>query len=53
MDIDNLARWATIKGIKLMGTGDFTHPLWLAELKEKLKPTDNGLFSCGETHFSL
>ncbi|GFP42572.1 hypothetical protein HKBW3C_01696 [Candidatus Hakubella thermalkaliphila] len=53
MDIDNLARWATIKGIKLMGTGDFTHPLWLAELKEKLKPTDNGLFSCGETHFIL
>jgi len=28
-----------------MGTGDFTHPAWLAELKEKIEPTDNGLFT--------
>ncbi len=28
-----------------MGTGDFTHPAWLAELKEKIEPTGNGLFT--------
>lgn len=36
--------WAGIKGIKVVGTGDFTHPGWLAEVKEKLKPEGNGLF---------
>lgn len=37
MDIASLTKWARIKGISMLGTGDFTHPLWLAELKEKLK----------------
>ena len=36
--------WAALKGIKVVGTGDFTHPGWLAELKEKLVPEGNGLF---------
>jgi len=44
-DVDNLIKWARIKGIDVLGTGDFTHPLWLKELKEKLKPAENGLFS--------
>lgn len=38
-------RWAQLKGISVIGTGDFTHPQWLKELKEKLKPEGNGLFS--------
>jgi uncharacterized protein (TIGR00375 family) len=33
-----------LKGIKIVGTGDFTHPGWLAELKEKTEPDGNGLF---------
>jgi len=36
--------WAKIKGIKVVGTGDFTHPEWLKELKEKLEPAEDGLF---------
>lgn len=36
--------WARIKGIKVIGTGDFTHPGWLKELKEKLQPSEDGLF---------
>ncbi|OGZ34295.1 MAG: DNA helicase UvrD [Candidatus Portnoybacteria bacterium RIFCSPLOWO2_12_FULL_39_9] len=44
MDVDNLDKWAKIKGIKVLGTGDFTHPLWLKELKEKLEPAEPGLF---------
>jgi len=34
--IENLVKWAKIKGIHLLGTGDFTHPQWLKEIKEKL-----------------
>ncbi len=36
--------WARIKGIKVVGTGDFTHPGWLKELKEKLTPAEPGLY---------
>lgn len=43
-DIENLAKWAKIKGVNVLGTGDFTHPLWLKELKEKLIPAELGLF---------
>ncbi len=32
------------KGIKLIGTGDFTHPKWLKELKEGLEPAEEGFF---------
>jgi uncharacterized protein (TIGR00375 family) len=44
MDLENLDKWAKIKGIKVLGTGDFTFPKWLAELKEKLEPAEPGLF---------
>ncbi|MBU4304699.1 MAG: endonuclease Q family protein [Candidatus Omnitrophica bacterium] len=53
MDVENLARWAKIKGISLMGTGDFTHPVWLSELKSFLEPADNGLFHYQGVHFIL
>jgi len=36
--------WARLKGITVIGTGDFTHPGWIKELKEKLEPAENGLF---------
>ncbi|MFH1287777.1 MAG: UvrD-helicase domain-containing protein [bacterium] len=39
-----LDAWAQIKGVKVLGTGDFIHPGWLAELKEKLEPAEDGLF---------
>lgn len=41
---DYLDYWAKIKGINVIGTGDFTHPAWLNELKEKLRITDNNLY---------
>ena len=44
MDLENLDKWARIKGIKVLGTGDFTHPVWLKELKGKLEPAESGLF---------
>ena len=36
--------WAGVKGIKVVGTGDFTHPGWIEELKEKLEPAEQGLY---------
>lgn len=53
MDIEHIVEWAKLKGIQLMGTGDFTHPLWLAELKKKLKPLGNGLFEYDGVNFIL
>jgi len=44
MNVIALARWARIKGITVLGTGDFTHPRWLAELKSTLEPAESGLF---------
>ena len=42
MDVETLTRWAKKKGISLLGTGDFTHPSYLAELRSKLEPLGNG-----------
>lgn len=44
MDLENLDKWAKTKGIKILGTGDFTHPEWFKDLKEKLEPAEPGLF---------
>jgi uncharacterized protein (TIGR00375 family) len=44
MDLENLAEWAQIKGIKVLGTADFTHPYWFKSLKEELRPAESGLF---------
>ncbi len=44
MVLDQIAKWAQWKGINVVGTGDFTHPLWFSEIKSKLKPSGNGLF---------
>jgi uncharacterized protein (TIGR00375 family) len=38
-------KWAQLKGITVIGTGDFTHPAWLRELKNKVEPAGNGLYS--------
>lgn len=53
MDVENLAKWSGLKGITVVGTGDFTHPVWLRELKAKLTPTGRGLFTHGAQHFML
>jgi DNA helicase-2/ATP-dependent DNA helicase PcrA len=40
-----LERWANIKGINLLGTGDCTHPQWLAELRENLEDAEPGFYT--------
>ena len=44
LDLEHLAAWACRKGIGVVATGDFTHPAWCAELKQKLVPAEPGLY---------
>lgn len=44
MDLEDLDNWAKMKGIKVLGSGDFTHPEWFQNLKEKLEPAESGLY---------
>lgn len=44
MSPESIWKWAQIKGISVIGTGDFTHPAWFKELNEKLQSAGNGLF---------
>ncbi|MDI3480678.1 MAG: hypothetical protein PWQ97_333 [Tepidanaerobacteraceae bacterium] len=41
---ETLEMWARRKGIDVVGTGDFTHPAWREELKNKLVPSGEGLY---------
>lgn len=43
-NLEELAIWAQKKGLSVISTGDFTHPAWFAEIKEKLVPAGNGSF---------
>ncbi len=44
LDLPHIAAWAAKKGVRLVGSGDLTHPGWLAEMKELLRPAAEGLF---------
>jgi len=50
MDLECLNFWAQIKGIKVISTGDFTHPQWFSELSKKLEPAEPGLFTLKKEH---
>ncbi len=43
LDLENLEKYARIKGVNLLGTGDFTHPIWIKELKAKLTEDETGI----------
>src|SRR5258708_2285210 len=43
LDLPNLHKWSQRKGVDIIGTGDFTHPKWFAEIQEQLEQQDNGL----------
>ncbi len=44
LDLEHLYQAAQLKGVTLVGTGDFTHPGWMAELETKLIPAEPGLY---------
>lgn len=43
LNIQNLEKYARIKGVELLGTGDFTHPEWIEELKQELSEDGSGI----------
>jgi len=47
LNIPHLVEWGKLKGISLLGTGDFLHPLWLAELKSQLTEDGSGFLNQG------
>lgn len=52
MSFESIWKWAQLKGITVVGTGDFTHPQWLGELKEKLEVFDNNMFILKEKYYT-
>ncbi len=53
LNIPNLAKWASFKGIDVVGTGDGLHPLWQAELKSVLKNFKDGVYVYQDTKFVI
>lgn len=56
MNIKTMAVWGKKKGINLFGTGDFTHPHHIRNIKQDLIPAGNGLYTTAEEpsiHFML
>jgi len=45
MVLAQMVKWALIKGIDILSTADFTHPLWFRELKSQLEEVSEGLYS--------
>ncbi|MEM5814837.1 MAG: endonuclease Q family protein, partial [Candidatus Aenigmatarchaeota archaeon] len=54
MNFANLEKFAALKGVNIVGTGDFTHPDWMKEIRQ-LEDEGNGLFRYqnGKTRFVL
>jgi len=44
-DLQSIEKWAKIKGINLLGTGDFTHPKWIKEIKNNLTEDRTGILT--------
>ncbi len=44
LTLEHLARWAQLKGVHVVGTGDIAHPGWLQEMRARLQPAEDGLF---------
>lgn len=44
MTLPNMAVWAAKKGLKIISTGDWTHPIWIREIKNELEEASHGLF---------
>ncbi len=44
LNLEHLHKWAQLKGLKVVATGDITHPKWLEEMQAKLEPSADGFF---------
>lgn len=53
LTIAELAKWSKLKGLTVLGTGDFTHPLWMQELQAMLRDAGDGLYEHAGQRFLL
>ena len=53
LNLENLARWAKIKGIDLLASADFTHPAWFQEVRRKMRDSGDGLYEYEGVQFVL
>ncbi len=44
LTLEHLWKWAQLKGVQVVATGDIAHPGWLAEMQTRLEPAEEGLF---------
>ena len=51
MSLEGLAKFGEIKGINIIGTGDFTHPLWFSELENKLTLDSSNFYNLKDSNF--
>ena len=51
--LPGLATWAAVKGIQVIGTGDFTHPQWFAQITELLEEAEPGFFKLRQRHQTI
>lgn len=49
-NLEGLAAWSAVKGINVIGTGDFTHPGWFQQLQANLQPAEPGFFKLRQTN---
>jgi DNA helicase-2/ATP-dependent DNA helicase PcrA len=50
LNFEHLTKWAQLKGVNVVGTGDIAHPGWLQEMKDKLEPAEEGLYRLKDEH---
>ncbi len=51
LNLDNLVKWAKIKGLDVLGTGDFSHPKWIEEIRKELEDNGEGFYIHKKTRF--
>lgn len=53
LDLITMATWADKKGIQIIGSGDWTHPLWFKEIETNLSEKTHGLFTLKNKPLSM
>lgn len=51
LDVKELTKWGHLKGLNILGSSDFTHPKWFADLSEMLESAAEGLYNLKKEHF--
>ncbi len=51
LTLENNALWCQKKGVNVLGTADFTHPVWFAEITDKLVEDQQGLYKLKDGQF--